>query len=68
MLALEVVPLPVTDVDRAVAFYAQKVGFTVDVDYRPTAEFLQSECAGSGGLKEVGAVDDLKTGEVTVFA
>jgi hypothetical protein len=34
----------------------------------PTAEFLQSECAGSGGLKEVGAVDDLKSGEVGVFA
>jgi hypothetical protein len=35
--------------------------------HRPTAEFLQSECAGSGGLKEVGAVDDLKMGEVAVF-
>jgi catechol 2,3-dioxygenase-like lactoylglutathione lyase family enzyme len=39
MLALEVVFLPVTDVDRALAFYVQKAGFTLDVDYRPTAEF-----------------------------
>ena len=39
MLALEVVPLPVTDVDRALAFYAERAGFTLDVDYRPTAEF-----------------------------
>ena len=38
-LALEVVPLPVADVDRARAFYAEQVGFTLDVDYRPTAEF-----------------------------
>ncbi|MEU8779143.1 VOC family protein [Streptomyces sp. NPDC048606] len=29
---LEVVPVPVTDVDRAKAFYADAVGFAVDVD------------------------------------
>src|SRR5262245_36243414 len=39
MLALEVVPLPVTDVDRALAFYIELAGFTLDVDYRPTANF-----------------------------
>jgi catechol 2,3-dioxygenase-like lactoylglutathione lyase family enzyme len=39
MLTLEVVPLPVTDVDRALAFYAGQAGFTLDVDYHPTAEF-----------------------------
>jgi len=39
MLSLEVVPLPVTDVDRARAFYAEQVGFVLDVDYRPSAEF-----------------------------
>ena len=39
MLALEVVPLPVTDIDRALAFYAEQAGFTLDVDYRPTADF-----------------------------
>ena len=39
MLALEVVPLPVADVDRALAFYSKQAGFTVDVDYRPTPEF-----------------------------
>ena len=39
MLSLEVVPLPVTDVDRALAFYTKQAGFTLDVDYRPTAEF-----------------------------
>ena len=39
MLALEVVPLPVTDVDRARAFYVEQVGFTLDMDYQPTADF-----------------------------
>jgi len=39
MLSLEVVPLPVTDVDRALAFYTKQAGFTLDVAYRPTAEF-----------------------------
>ena len=31
---LELVVLPVSDVDRAKAFYADKAGFTVDVDHR----------------------------------
>ena len=39
MLALEVVPLPVTDIDRALAFYTEQAGFALDVDYRPTADF-----------------------------
>jgi catechol 2,3-dioxygenase-like lactoylglutathione lyase family enzyme len=39
MLSLEVVPLPVADVDRALAFYTEKLGFTLDVDYRPSADF-----------------------------
>ena len=38
-LTLEVVTLPVTDVNRARAFYSEQVGFTLDVDYHPTAEF-----------------------------
>jgi catechol 2,3-dioxygenase-like lactoylglutathione lyase family enzyme len=29
---LELVPIPVSDVDRAKAFYAEKVGFCVDHD------------------------------------
>ena len=48
MLALEVVPLPVTDIDRALAFYTEQAGFTLDVDYRPTDDFrvvhLDCEC------------------------
>src|SRR5919107_62030 len=35
-MKLELVPLPVTDVDRAKAFYVDQVGFAVDVDVTPT--------------------------------
>ncbi|MPQ97574.1 glyoxalase [Modestobacter sp. I12A-02628] len=34
-MKLELVPLPVADVDRATAFYAERLGFVVDVDVRP---------------------------------
>jgi predicted enzyme related to lactoylglutathione lyase len=34
-MKLELVPIPVTDVDRAKAFYADRLGFVVDVDVRP---------------------------------
>jgi catechol 2,3-dioxygenase-like lactoylglutathione lyase family enzyme len=33
---LEVVVVPVTDVDRAKEFYVDKMGFTLDVDAQPT--------------------------------
>src|SRR5258707_7035670 len=36
---LEVVILPVSDVDRAKAFYVDKVGFNLDVDHRAGDEF-----------------------------
>jgi catechol 2,3-dioxygenase-like lactoylglutathione lyase family enzyme len=36
---LEVVTLPVTDVDKALAFYTEQVGFALDVDYHPRDEF-----------------------------
>jgi catechol 2,3-dioxygenase-like lactoylglutathione lyase family enzyme len=36
---LEVIILPVSDVDRTLAFYTENAGFTLDVDNRPTDEF-----------------------------
>lgn len=38
-LSLEVMVLPVSNVDRALRFYVDQVGFTLDVDYSPTATF-----------------------------
>ena len=35
---LEVVTVPVSDLDRAIDFYSQKVGFGVDIDYRVSDE------------------------------
>jgi predicted enzyme related to lactoylglutathione lyase len=35
---LELVLIPVSDVDRAKAFYSARVGFAVDVDTTPTEE------------------------------
>jgi catechol 2,3-dioxygenase-like lactoylglutathione lyase family enzyme len=31
---IEVVTVPVSDIDRAIDFYAEKVGYNVDIDYR----------------------------------
>jgi catechol 2,3-dioxygenase-like lactoylglutathione lyase family enzyme len=36
---LELVIVPVSDVDRAKVFYAEKLGFSVDVDFRPSEVF-----------------------------
>ena len=48
-MKLELVPVPVTDVDRAMAFYAEKFGFHVDHDHRVTDElrFVQLTPPGS---------------------
>jgi catechol 2,3-dioxygenase-like lactoylglutathione lyase family enzyme len=35
MFLLELVPVPVSDIDRAKAYYAERLGFHVDVDVRP---------------------------------
>lgn len=35
-MKLELVPVPVADVDRAKAFYTQQVGFRLDHDVQPT--------------------------------
>ena len=36
---LEVVVIPVTDIDRAKAFYTEKLGFRLDADTQPPAGF-----------------------------
>ncbi|MEU1622486.1 VOC family protein [Streptomyces sp. NPDC005722] len=37
--SLEVVIVPVTDVDRSAAFYTERAGFSLDVDYAPADGF-----------------------------
>ena len=47
---LEVVVVPVSDVDRAKAFYVDQMGFTLDVDHQASEEFriVQMTPSGSG--------------------
>src|SRR3712207_9334904 len=46
---LELVPIPVSDVDRAKAFYTEKAGFNADHDHRVSDEirFVQLTPPGS---------------------
>ena len=37
--SLEVLTLPVSDVDRALRFYVEQAGFNLDVDYAPSPGF-----------------------------
>src|SRR5262249_16776125 len=37
--SVEVITLPVSDVDRALRFYVDRVGFELDVDYAPNDAF-----------------------------
>lgn len=54
--SLEVIPLPVSDVDRALRFYTEQVGFTLDVDYRPNDLFrvVQLTPPGSACSVQIG--------------
>lgn len=49
-MKLELVPIPVSDVDRAKAFYSEKLGFSVDVDVQPAegVRVVQLTPPGSG--------------------
>jgi catechol 2,3-dioxygenase-like lactoylglutathione lyase family enzyme len=38
-LSIEVITLPVSDIERALRFYVDQVGFTLDVDYSPSEAF-----------------------------
>jgi catechol 2,3-dioxygenase-like lactoylglutathione lyase family enzyme len=48
MFALEVIPIPVSDVDHALKFYTEQVGFALDIDYRPTPGFRVVQLTPSG--------------------
>jgi catechol 2,3-dioxygenase-like lactoylglutathione lyase family enzyme len=36
---IQVVTVPVTDIDQAAAFYSKQAGFALDVDYHPAGDF-----------------------------
>jgi hypothetical protein len=64
MLALEVVLLPVTDIDLALAFYNEQAGFILDVDYRPTVDFRVVQLTPPGSACSIQLVMADSTGRV----
>jgi predicted enzyme related to lactoylglutathione lyase len=53
-MKIELIPLPVSDVDRAIAFYADKLGFTKDFDVQPSAGVRVVQLTPAGSTCSVG--------------
>lgn len=64
-MKLELVPLPVSDVDRAIDFYTHALGFIKDVDVRPSegVRVVQVTPEGSGCSIGFGTGLDVYAGE-----
>ena len=65
---LELVAVPVTDVDRAKRFYAEQVGFNADLDHQvsPELRFVQLTPPGSACSIALGTgLTDAQPGSVT---
>ncbi|WP_448642941.1 VOC family protein [Geodermatophilus sp. URMC 63] len=69
-MKLELVPIPVTDVDRAKAFYVDRLGFVEDVDVRPAEGVRVVQLTPPGSACSIGlgtglpAYDDAPPGSV----
>jgi predicted enzyme related to lactoylglutathione lyase len=64
-MKLELVPLPVADVERSIAFYEGTLGFTKDVDVQPAdgVRIVQLTAEGSGCSIGFGTGLDVYRGE-----
>jgi catechol 2,3-dioxygenase-like lactoylglutathione lyase family enzyme len=51
--ALEVVILPVSDPDKSLNFYADMLGFALDVDYAPTKDFRVVQLTPEGSSTSI---------------
>ncbi len=69
-MKLELVPVPVSDVDRAKAFYVEKAGFMLEVDTRPTDTMRVVQLTPPGSACTIvfgtgmGEITDMKPGSV----
>lgn len=69
-MRLEVVPVPVADVDRAKAFYVEQIGFNADFDTRAsdTTRFVQLTPPGSACSIVIGTgmgeISEMKPGSL----
>lgn len=63
-IKIELVSIPVTDIDRAIAFYTEQVGFTLDHDHRVSDEvrFVQITPPGSACSILVGHLSQMPPG------
>ena len=64
-MKLELVPVPVTDVDRAKTFYAEQLGFVVDVDVRPADGVRVVQLTPPGSACSIGLGTGLGAYEAT---
>jgi catechol 2,3-dioxygenase-like lactoylglutathione lyase family enzyme len=62
-LKLEVVPIPVTDVDAAKSFYTEKVGFNLDHDTRPNENMRVVQMTPPGSACSVVIGEGMPIGE-----
>jgi predicted enzyme related to lactoylglutathione lyase len=53
-MKLELVPVPVTDVDRAKAFYVERLGFAADVDVIPAPGVRVVQVTPAGSACSIG--------------
>jgi len=69
-MKLELVPVPVSDVDRARAFYFEKVGFNLDHDVRPSDAIRVVQLTPPGSACSIvigtgmGEISEMKPGSV----
>ena len=69
-MKLELVPIPVGDVDRAKAFYVERLGFVEDVDVRPADGVRVVQLTPPGSACSIGmgtglpAYDDMAPGAI----
>ena len=57
--SLEVIILPVSDVDRALRFYKDQLGFRLDVDYSPSGAFRVVQLTPPGSSCSIQVVKGL---------
>ncbi len=69
-MKLELVPVPVTDVDRAIAFYVEKVGFNLDHDVQPSDTMRVVQLTPPGSACSIvfgtgmGEISETKSGSI----
>src|SRR5687768_8520876 len=69
-MRIELIPIPVTDVDRAIAFYVEKAGFNLDHDHTVSDEmrFVQLTPPGSACSVVLGkGLTDMAPGSIEAY-